>query len=201
MDLAYKNFDSGNKKDALAAFIKARDIRPSNAEVHYTIGYLLGCPESIEHYKKAIELNYAFDGAFLNMGICYEKVNDVENALIAYKEALKIDPNNSKLQYKVGYILLYAGEHKKSLIYNAKALELQPNDYDAALNIGINHHKLKNNKLAIGAYKEAVKIKPEISRAYISLAALYFQMGNNDLGLKAIRRGNNQWGHQWGQSL
>ena len=105
--------------------------------------YVLEYDESINFFKRIIELDSENYRAHYNLGIAYFNLNRFEEALNSYKIALSIKPDHKHVYYNIGLL-----HEKKENLENAieayeKALEIDPN-YIYAM------HSLKAVKLNMG---------------------------------------------------
>ena len=181
---AMKYNQAGNTKKAIQAFIKASELSPNNADIHYSIGVLKGCPNGLPHYKNTIKVNKNYYPAFLNSGICYEKLKKNIIAIKFYTSALNLKPNNASLQYNVGNLLHISKKYQESLPFYRNALKLDPSHYWAALNLGNSYEELNQLQKAIRSFNKAKEIDPNKSAAFLSLA-------NPLITLKSYKKAKN----------
>ena len=83
------------------------------------------------------------------------------DAVRAYNQAIKMDPDNPVAWNNKGLILAVAGNYNEALKCHNKAFELDPSHVDAISNIGMAHTKLDNLEEAIEWYDKAIKIDPK----------------------------------------
>jgi tetratricopeptide (TPR) repeat protein len=86
--------------------------------------------EAIEPLTRVTELQPAFPGAWLELGICYGKLGDVERALDAYEKNLRLDPANAATLYNSGLILFEANRIEEALARFEQGIALKPADPD-----------------------------------------------------------------------
>ena len=89
--------------------------------------YVLEYDESINFFKRIIELDSKNYRAHYNLGIAYFNLNRFDEALNSYKSALSIKPDHKHVYYNIG--LLYEKTEKLEDAIEAyeKALEIDPN--------------------------------------------------------------------------
>jgi len=99
----------------------------------------------------------------------------LNKAMKIYKEALKINPNDERLHYYLGYIYDQQGEYSNSAREYKRAIEIKPKNYLSFNNLGLALQK--NDKLdeAIETFKKAIEINPEDHMAHFNLGRLYAQ--------------------------
>lgn len=92
--------------EAINAFRRSIELDPNNPETHYYLGEVYDrldrAEDAIAEYKKAVELNPKYFEVWFDLGVAYynratnQGPNSVyyEEAIKAYKEAVKIKPTN-----------------------------------------------------------------------------------------------------------
>ena len=82
------------------------------------------------------------------------------DAVRAYNQAIKMDPDNAVAWNNKGLILAVAGNFQEALKCHLRAFELDPENADAVSNIGMAYAKLGNLEEAMEWYDRAIKIDP-----------------------------------------
>jgi cytochrome c-type biogenesis protein CcmH/NrfG len=90
-------FDSGNFEKAITAYSKALELSPNNADVMNDLGVMYrrnGQPKkAIEAFEKAIKIDPGHETVRFNKGIVLmHDLNDLEGAIHAWEELVKINP-------------------------------------------------------------------------------------------------------------
>lgn len=105
-----------------------------NYEMNLRMGWLLynegEMMNSIKFYEKAITLMpYAIEP---KLGLVYplSSVGNWESVLETYLKILKIDPNNTFVNYRTGLIYYNRKEYAKSITYLQKNINLYPFNYE-----------------------------------------------------------------------
>ena len=97
----------GRLDDALQSFNRSIELRPEYPEVHSNLGVaLLGAGrvnaamesfgKAVDCYKKAILLDDKNWTYYLNLGKCLLQLNRTDEALLAHKKAIQINPNDKE---------------------------------------------------------------------------------------------------------
>jgi tetratricopeptide (TPR) repeat protein len=112
--------------------------------------------QNVEFKKKNFEDQEGFKVAFQAVKDGDKKFfeGDYSQALVFYKDAYKFNPDNAKLNFKMGVAYLKSEESEKSLDYFLKAKELDP-QVDPKLNFALAqaYQANKQYKTAINTYK------------------------------------------------
>ena len=89
--------------------------------------YVLEYDESINFFKRIIELDSENYRAHYNLGIAYFNLNRFEEALNAYKIALSIKPDHKHVYYNIGLLHEKNENLENAIKAYEKALEIDPN--------------------------------------------------------------------------
>ncbi|MHA1704033.1 MAG: tetratricopeptide repeat protein [Promethearchaeota archaeon] len=82
--------------------------------------------ESINHFKRIIEIDPKNYRAYYNLGISYSNIDLPEEALKAYEAALEIKPDYEYCYFNIGLIYEAKNNLKKALEYHQSALKIKP---------------------------------------------------------------------------
>jgi len=89
--------------------------------------YVLEYDESINFFKRIIELDSENYRAHYNLGIAYFNLNRFEEALNSYKIALSIKPDHKHVYYNIGLLHEKTENLENAIEAYEKALEIDPN--------------------------------------------------------------------------
>lgn len=118
----------------------------------------------VEILKDDFELdNYKKSRIYNNIGYCYYKLKDYENALTYYKKAIKIDNNYLFCLNNISAVLLKKKKFAETLIYLNKAYEINKNSIKIIFNLFIVHARLRNKNLAKYFLNKAFEIDKDYS--------------------------------------
>jgi len=79
--------------------------------------------------------NYRTEQLFLNYALVSQYLKDIKNAIILYKEAIKINSKNFILFFKMGFILNNIGRFYEAYPFAKKAIDLDPNNWQSYHNL------------------------------------------------------------------
>jgi tetratricopeptide (TPR) repeat protein len=86
--------------------------------------------EAAQSLVRVTELQPAFPGAWLELGICYGKLGDVDKALSAYDRNLQLEPASTAALYNSGLLLFDANRVEEALARFEQGIALKPTDPD-----------------------------------------------------------------------
>ena len=96
------------------------------------------------------------------MGISYQMMNDLKNAMRCYKLSLKLQPTNPEVLNNLGTAEEVLGNLSAAERDFRMALKVEPNDVRALKNLGTNLLMQGKNAKGAEAYKSALAIDPHI---------------------------------------
>eukprot|EP01083_Nonionella_stella_P174382 604324_1 len=93
--------------------------------------------QAIEYILKARELRSDLPSVNYNLGVMYDKSNDLQSSVHYYKLGIKQQPWDHKSYINLGLVLEKQGKHEEAATYLKIGLELDPNDMLAKLNLAV----------------------------------------------------------------
>ena len=136
-----------------------------------------------ENYKKALKYLYEllneceFDRdttvVLLFIALCFAEAGYTEDAIRAYHELLKIDPNNARAHSNLGNQYMNYGDFESALKHYNKSIEIKPDNYSAYVNRANYYFRINEYDNAIKDGKKALEIKNNGIEAADLLAIIY----------------------------
>ncbi|GAB4526820.1 MAG: hypothetical protein OHK0046_43950 [Anaerolineae bacterium] len=149
--------------------------------------------------------------ALLPLGERQYRAQDYIGALDTYHRALKLDPNNPIVHYRIGYVNTQSGELSAAQSYLQRALELDPDFTPSRAALGYVLRRIADKMPAgverdltynmaeenfLRALKESPKLIDEDNESWWgALGGLYRRRGQIDLAIGAYRRGTEVTPH------
>jgi tetratricopeptide (TPR) repeat protein len=142
--------------------------------------------EAVGHLQKAVTIHPTYKNAWLLLGNAFYYLNNFDQAIQAFKQALMIDPEyadaskNMGLAYRDGGRIAgeMLGDLQKATTYLKEAATLLPEDYEAHRLAGIAFGFSGSKLEAISYFQRAAQIKPDLSDAWFNLGTAYYQAGD-----------------------
>ena len=114
--------------------------------------------EAISYFQKALKLEPKIDNSYFNIGACYERMNQFEKALEAYKLELLNDPKEKDVPLRLARLYLKLKRPTEALSELEKAKDIDPGPF-TDLALGQAYEALGRYKDAAQAYRQSCKIK------------------------------------------
>ena len=108
--------------------------------------------------------------ALNKMGIAYQMMFNLDDALRCYKASLKIDPNNPRVYNNLGTVYDAQKQYRNAERMYRKSLKLDPNSSLVLKNLGSDQLVRHMYKKGWESYKAALALDPNIFRENSSMA-------------------------------
>jgi S1-C subfamily serine protease/Flp pilus assembly protein TadD len=149
-----------------------------------------------EEYEKALPyLEIALKTDILSLkenvysyiGICNSRLGNYMKAIEAYKQVIRIAPNNANTYYNLGNTYKSISLYKDAIEAYKQAIRINPDLADAYINLGIAYDHLGLYKDAIEAFKQAIRIDPDYANPHFGLGFSYFLIGDKSSALNEYK--------------
>lgn len=180
--------EKGDPHLALDCYQKALDANPDNAQVWMRLANLLqtyyreDTEQIINCYQNIIEFDPKNASVFYELGHLYIRLNDLFNAVYAFKKAVELESDNAFYRNSLGYVLVQLSDFDKAIEEYQVAIKLNPdNEWTSIVcqALAAIYHQVKGNvDASITSYQTAIMFDPRNAEAHISLGNLYHDRGN-----------------------
>lgn len=190
-------------KLALKSFEKAIPIYKDGIDaeeltiIYYSAGFaaqsMNDTAKAIEYYQKSVGPNMKNRNIYINLANLYLKKGNVEKALKAAQDGLKVLPGDLDLLITEANVYMHDGRSKAANELLSKAAEKDPRNKQLQYAIGVNYDKMARDTnltkevqeasyaASIEAYKKALEIDPEFFNAAFNLGAMYYNSAADKL--------------------
>lgn len=145
-----------------AGFFGLRLLNHSSASELYqrgnTLVELKRYSEAAKLYRRAVEIQPEFDGAWLGLGRSLAQAGDDPEALRAYEQAIQINPNLTAAWIGRGQVLANLKRLPEAIASYDKAINLDSNAVAAWQGKGDAYSDLQQFESAISAYDQVLKL-------------------------------------------
>ena len=117
------------------------------------------------HYWFIPDGNCGYDGSYTD-------------AIEAYKQEIKIDPDDMFAHFNLGCAYCKAGMYKEAVEAYKQAIRIEPDFAEAYYSLGLTYGRdLGMLEEAIEAFKQVIRIKPDFPKACFRLGVVYEKLG------------------------
>ena len=147
MARALQCFQSGNHDEAELILIKVLGTQPKNFDALHILGVLKGIKN--QHHE----------------------------ALEFFRKALRVNSNDSFLNFNIAKAFSEIGEDEKSLKFHSSATRLNPNHPEGWVSYGKSLSNLKRFDESLNLFSKAVALNPEYAEAWTNQGCAFKELG------------------------
>jgi tetratricopeptide (TPR) repeat protein len=128
------------------------------------------------------------EDVYFYIGFCNDNMGNYSKAIEAYKQAIRINPNDAYTYYFLGSAYYSLSLYKESIEAYKQGTRIEPpNDTIVYYNIGLACDSLSLYKDAIEAYKQAISINPDYVKPHFFLGISYHLIGDKSSALNEYK--------------
>ena len=153
------NFTATVPRAGATPNVQSKQPPPTPEELGDTLSVHQRYQEAIESYMKAPR-----DSAVVwnKMGIAYQMMFNLDEAIRCYHESLRIDPNNANVLNNLGTVYDSMKDYKGAVRMYHKALKIDPKSALVHKNLGTDLLAQHQYEKGWAAYQQALAIDPDI---------------------------------------
>lgn len=146
--------------------------------------------EAVERFQKALSLDLLEEDrwrGYYNLGNARLRLEQYDKAVLAFKNALGIKPQNYETIFNLGIAHEKNGRLLDALETFKKALEKKPGDASSLKSIGRLHRKMGDFNASANYYRKAIEADSTDTDAINNLGALYAILGEYEKATEMFR--------------
>ena len=121
-------------------------------------------------------------------GVNFMADEKLEDAVIVFEQALRIDPNNVETLMKLGYARFHLDEHGEALKVYDKILDIDVTNPEAWNLKGLVHYEQKNYSKALDAAEKAIESDPTYGMAWYNKSCFLSLLNQVPEALESLKR-------------
>jgi len=122
------------------------------------------------------------------LGASAAQIDMNEEAIIAFKKVIFLNPNYANAHYNMGNILRNLGNYHEAIDAFKKAVFIQPDHAKAYGNMGVALHNQGRLDDAIDAYKKSISLKPDFAETYSNMGNVLLAQGRLDEAIEVLEK-------------
>jgi cytochrome c-type biogenesis protein CcmH/NrfG len=126
--------------------------------------------------------------AWCGLGIVYDRLNFADDAIVAFRQAIKLKPDDADAWYGLGVCYGRAGRTDDAIAACRQTIKLKPDYAEAWNRLGTAYGIAGRANDAIAAFRQTIKLKPDSAEAWYLLGAVYVKAGHTDNAIAAFRQ-------------
>lgn len=133
---------------------------------------------AIDLYRKAIQTsgnNYA--EAYHNLGVLLKRTSKTEEAIAAYKSAIKLRPNYESAWYNLGLAYRAQANNSDAIAAYEKAIVINPLATKSMYNLALLYSDLNQDAQAMNLWEKIIDVDPDYAKAWYNLGLNHQKKG------------------------
>jgi len=122
------------------------------------------------------------------LGVTCYSAGDIQKAIAAYENALKVDPNQPQTHNNLATALAQSDRPTIAIEHYQQAIALAPDYTESYYNLAKTYKTLGNLDLALENYQEALKLNPDYTQARQNLGNLYLEQGDYESAIIELKQ-------------
>jgi predicted O-linked N-acetylglucosamine transferase (SPINDLY family) len=178
--------------EAEACYRRVLAAQPDHAEALHLLGVVAHQAGrhalAVELISLAIKQNGENATYFCNLGIALKNHGKLDEAVTAYRQAIRIKPDLAEAHCNLGNALRGQGTLDEALASYDRALFLRPDYVDALCNRGSALHELKRYDEALASYDRALTLRPDHAETLNNRGVTLHKLRRHDEALASYDR-------------
>ncbi len=116
--------------------------------------------KAIRLYLEAIALDSLNFDAWFGLGFAYEMTSDTTKAVESYTRARTLKPEDTKLRFRLGRLLINTGRQDEGLAEIKFVVDAQPEDVEARRELAESYMSVSRFKDALEEFRSILKLEP-----------------------------------------
>ena len=189
---AIELYRKGEVKQAIERLRQVTAVTLNSFRAFYYLGLAY---KADRQYLKAIEpLNFALEldpthlQAHVDLGDCYLRRGDPEEAIAEYHRSLSIQPGYAPAWDGLGRAAEARGDDDQAVEHFRKAIDLNPGFPGSSLNLGDLYLEKGRLREAVDLFLKAIAVRPDFAAAYNRLGVAYARQRFPNEAIAALRK-------------
>jgi tetratricopeptide (TPR) repeat protein len=186
-----RRHQAGRLTEAEACYRRVLAARPGHADALHLLGvvsYQAGRSDlAVELIRQAIKQS-GQPVFYLNLGNALREQRQLDEAVAAYRDAVRIKPDYAEAHFGLGNVLIALCLLDEAAASYRNAIRIKPDYAEAHCNLGDVLRRAGRIDEAIIAYQRVAAINPRYAEVHCKLSGTFFDQGKLDDAIAASRR-------------
>jgi tetratricopeptide (TPR) repeat protein len=148
-----------------------------------TLRQLPSWKDSVALWDNVIRTGHACPRAWLNLGEAYATAGRDDEAARAYREGLRLDPNDAMLHANLGITFFKHGQRARAVEEYKESIRLAPELPKTHFNLGLAEVDAEDLDAAETSFRQAIGLRPDLAGAHCELGMVLVRKGLTDEGI------------------
>ena len=177
---AITTHQEGKLDEARNLYLEILKTEPKHPDANHNLGLIVASlnkpTESLKLFKIATEENPNKEQFWISYTNQLIKENKLDEAEVACRKAIEINPGSAEIYNFLGLILNNFGRLEEAEVTFKKAIEVNPSILKSHFNLGVIFYKLSKFEKAEISFKKTIELKPDYTEAYNNLGNTFTQL-------------------------
>lgn len=181
--------EKGQLTEALGEFMKALTIEPDSPTTHHYLASFMaahGQELAIAEYRRAIDLEFEFPDAHLNLALSLADRGLMEEAMMELEIAHAQAPDDEMIQHELASCLIDLERYPEAIGHLKKIIVAHPEHVEAYVDLGVAYTSQGFLAEAEQVLQRAIAIDPHDFSSHYHLASLYAAWERGDDALAEL---------------
>ncbi|HET6343767.1 MAG TPA: tetratricopeptide repeat protein [Myxococcota bacterium] len=172
--------EKGQHLEALTEFMEALKVEPDSPTVHHYLASFLAAHAqdlAVAEYRKAIDLEFDFPDAHLNLALALGDRGQLEEAVLELETAHAQAPDDEMVQHELASCLIDLERYPEAIGHLKKIIKGHPEHVEAYVDLGIAYTAQGFYAEAEAVLRKALEVDSHDFSSHYHLAALYATWG------------------------
>jgi tetratricopeptide (TPR) repeat protein len=130
--------------------------------------------KAVDLAKKFIEAKEVTEGLYIDQGIAYQKLKDYPNAILAYEEAVKLNPLGTAALMNEASCYQEQGDMVKLAETLRRVVDIDPTKEDVRYSLAVMYDKQDKLDEALAQYEEIFRANPGYKNVAYAAGVIYY---------------------------
>jgi len=141
---------------------------------------------AVEQYQKCLPQAQPSFKTLSNLGMAYAGLNQFDQAIHYYGQALALDSGNPPVRFNLGLAYLKSNQPEQAAREFARSLMSDPNNVRALELLAVCHFQMKDFELAAYEAEQVLKVEPQENSASFLLGSSLLRLGAYEEAIRLI---------------
>ncbi len=146
------------------------------------------CPEAIQRFKRALQMNPVFSAAYCNLGMCYQSLGQLDRAIDLFRISSGLNPYNATLATKLGGAYFEQGNYEQAEKSLRWAVKIDTDNADPLLGLSMVYERQGRTKERDLILEQLVQLPDPPAVALGEMAERHFSRGDYERAAQLFKR-------------
>ena len=146
------------------------------------------CPEAIQRFKRALQMNPVFSAAYSNLGMCYQSQGKLELAIDLFRISSGLNPYNAIIATKLGGAYFEQGDYEQAEKSLRWAVKIDADNADPLLGLSMVYERQGRTKERDLILEQLVQLSDPPVAALHEMAERHFSRGDYEQAAQLFKR-------------